>query len=654
MKQISIDFETYSESDIRKAGMHRYIEDSSFEILCLGWSIDFEEPHLWVPGEKVPWRLRFALEDSTVLIYAFNAGFEREIIKKCYKQFHLNKPPSVTRYRDTMALSCTYSYPQSLDFSAIALNVSHKKDKRGKYLINKLCKPKKWSKATPFTRWTPALASQDFNDLYEYCKQDVRAEQAVLKALPRQELTPYEQRVWQHTMIQNDRGVHIDYPLVADILEVLRVWKSDLEAQLSSFTGGMITTGGQTARMQVYALENKVNLPNMTAETVEKFFKNPNTPHNVRKILRFRQLLSKTSTAKFDKMVVARCRDFTVKGNLYYWGAITGRYGARGLQIQNLPRRKEKDPTKLIEAFQAGYGQVKEEFGNAVMELASKLIRACIIPKTGFDLIVSDYSSIENRVLHWCADDWVTLKEFEQGLDQYKTFAAVKYGVPYEHVNSDQRFHGKTAILGLGYQMGAKQYYATALSYGLKMTEAEAQDTVNLYRSKYKLIKDLWFNLYEAAKYCVVTGKRTQHGLAKFAVIKDHLFMKLPNGRCISYPRPRMIDATMPWGEVKPVISFEGVNPYSKKWQRLQIKPGRLTENLVQGISRDILVEGAINVEKAGYKVIGSVHDEIITTVKEGQGSVDEFDQLICKMPSWADGLPLKAKGYRAKRYRKE
>ena len=654
MKTLSLDFETYSEAKLKETGMHKYIWHPSFEIICLAWSIDYEDPILWLPTSPIPERLVRAFNNPECLIYAFNAGFEREVIKRCYRQMGLTAPPSVKRYRDTMALSCSYSYPGGLDKATEAMQVPHLKDKRGKYLINKLCKPKKWSRSTPFTRWTPDLAPQDFEDFYNYCLQDVRAEQDVLRYLPRQELIPFEQQVWQHTMVQNDRGIHIDYPLVEKILEALSIWKTELVKELSEFTKGEITTGGQVARMKAYCARHGVTVKSFGADILVKMLEDPAISDNVKQIMRFRQLLSKTSTAKFEKMVTAGCWDLTVKGNLYYWGAITGRYGGRGLQIQNLPRRKEKDPLFLIQAFMNGYQDVVEHFGNNLMEQASKLVRACLIAPPGKKLIVSDYSSIENRVLHWCAGDTRTLKEFEADLDQYKTFAADKFHVEYDDVTDHQRFHGKVAILGLGFQMGGGTYHATCQGYGLDIDKAGANETVQFYRNKYKLVTKLWFKLYAAAQYTVETGRQTQYLKAKFAVIDDHLFMKLPSGRCLCYPKPRMIDATMPWGEVKPVISFMGVNPYSKKWQRLQITPGRLTENLVQAAARDILVIGAMNVEKAGYPVIGSVHDEVMAHCDENKTDMTDFDAHMCRMPAWADGLPLKAVGYISDRYKKD
>lgn len=653
MNNISLDFETYSEAPIKTVGAHRYIEDSSFEILCLAYSIDNETPKIWIPPASAPLDLISALNDPSYTIRAYNANFERLVINKCYKQLGLNKPPVIKRYIDTMAIVCSNSYPASLDRAGEAINSKELKDKRGKYLLNKLTKPKKSTRVAPFTRWTPRNNPSEFQELYDYCLQDVRTEQGILNKLPRDDLIGLEPSVWRHTVIQNDRGLYIDTPLVKAILKVLEEYKTIKLKELVALTGGVITTGNQVARIKQWCADRGVMLPNLNAETVLKYQNKDNIPNEVKQILEFRKLLSKSSTAKFTKILQMLCRDNTVKGNLFYYRAITGRYGGVGFQMHNLPRAKAKDPEPLIEAFHNGLEAVKE-FGPNVMENASKLIRPCIISPPGKDLIVSDYSAIENRCLHWCAEDDKVLKEFGCGLDQYKTYAADRFNVHYDDVTDYQRFYGKTAILGLGYMMGAKTYVAAAAGYGLELELDQAQEEVNFYREKYYKVKKHWYKLYGAALACVNTGRQTICGKTLFGYFNNKLYMKLPSGRAIVYNLPETSMETMPWGQRKEIISFMGINPYSGKWQRLLISPGRLVENEIQGLARDILVQGAINVEKKGYKVIGTVHDEVLAYVPKGFGSQEEFDSLLCHMPDWAEGLPLKAKGYRGYRYKKD
>ena len=652
---ISIDFETYSEADLKKTGAYKYINDPSFEKLCFAYSINFEKTKLWTPGQPSPIDVCDALASPEFHIRGMNVGFERYIINRELSFFNLKKRPKINRYIDTQALAGYYGLPLALENCGKALNLDILKDKRGKYLINKLTKPKKWSNATPFTRWTPENAFQDFKDFYEYCIQDVNAEQAILKALPSMFLPPQEQIIWQHTIIQNERGVYIDLPLVKNILKVQKDWSVKTTEKLKKFTGGIISTGNQTAKF--IELSNKINypIPNMQVGTVDQFLEDPDCPKKLKKLLGFRKLLSKNSTAKFKKMTAMINPDNTIKDNLQYYGTVTGRYAARGIQMQNLPAKKSKKPDELIEAFNSGdLEEVEKGFGNDVMGNASKLIRLSLIAPPGYDLVVSDFSSIENRGLHWLAGDYKTLREFENGLDQYITFASTLFNIPYGEITSEQRAQGKTAILGLGYQMGWKTYHATCHRYGINISIDRAKYTVKLYRKKYALVVRLWEELYAAAYKCVEMGGTTKYNRIKFKMGDDRLYMVLPTGRSITYTSPRLSFEEMPWGEEKKIISFMGIDSYTKKWSRLGISPGRLTENADQGLSRDILTFGAINVEKAGYKVCGSIHDEVYSIYPEGKADIDYFDRLICKMPEELNlDIPLEAKGYISKRYKK-
>jgi DNA polymerase len=562
-----------------------------------------------------------------------------------------------------MALATRLNYPRDLDTSSVVTGTGVPKDQEGKSLINKLCKPKKYYQSTPFTRWTPELAPHDFKKFYEYCRQDVNAERAIYNKLNFQ-LGELETKVWRHTVIQNDRGLRIDVPLVQDIITVINEYKKEMTKKLIDHTNGEVTTGNQRDKMLEYCQRRGVELPDLTEATVLWAMHKEEFPYEIRKLMFFRRKLSKTSTAKYNKMLESICNDGTVKDNLIYSSTVTGRYAAAGLQIQNLPARlsfkkvldanypgTDEEAIQLaIDAFGDGLDAVKELTKN-VMQLASVMVRPCLIPPTGHQFYVSDYSSIENRALHWEADDRDTLREFEQGLDQYITFASALYQIAYDKVSDQQRFHGKTAILGLGYMMGDTTYQSTAAGYGIDLTLAQAKATVNLYRSKYKLVKDFWFKLYREARQAVSLNKTTEYNGIYFRVKHNRLLMRLKSGRCIAYNSPKVESKMMPWGEMKPTITFMGINPYSRKWSRMQITPGRLTENLIQADCREILVQGLLNVEMAGYKVLGSLHDEGIAIAKEGD--IEQFNQLMCDMPSWTGGLPLSAGGWVGMRYRK-
>lgn len=654
---MNLDFETYCDLDLTKVGLHRYAEHPSFEVLCLAWKTEaMDEPVLWLPGDKPDPRMVKAFKNET--LRAYNATFEIEVIEKCFPELGLDEPPPVSQWIDTQALVCTNSYPASLDDAgSIILQEKFRKDKRGKELIKLLCKPRKPTKADSRTRLTKEDEPGLFQELYDYCLKDVVAESEIVKVLPRPYLQKKEQKIWEHTVLQNKRGLPIDIEMVDQVVDVLEEWKGKRQEELIEYTGGVITTGGQIARMKKWAEHYKYPMPTFDQEAMAKALKDPNLPEEVERIIEFRQQLGKSSTAKFNKLQEMLCEDTTVKGNLFYYGTITGRYGGRGFQMQNLPRAKTKDPESLREKFMR-----REVEGNVAVE-ASKLIRPAILAPEGKILCVADFSSVENRGLHWLANDQHTLDEFREGKDQYATFAAARFGVSYgelmegyeagEDYYDNLRFRGKVAILGLGYKMWVDTYIATCESWGFKIDKESATEDVMFYRQKYKEVVKLWSRLYKAAVLCVQHNQPTQYNNIRFQVIQNRLYMILPSGRPIVYNRPK-VEKVDYFGKQKTALTFMGRNPYTTKWMRMQITEGRMTENAAQGLCRDIQCYGALNCEEAGYHILGSVHDENISMVDEGFGSVEEFCDLNCSMGEWADGLPLEATGYMEKRYRKD
>jgi len=466
MHTINIDFETYSEIDLIKQGAYKYINHPSFEILCMAYSIDFKEVKIWRTFEQLPQEVIEAFNDSKVIIRGWNVGgFERLILDKEMNQLKIKNKIPYDRYIDTQALSLYYAMPASLDAAGQALNVLKKKDKKGTYLIQKLCKPKKWSKAAPFTRYTFKIAPDDFIALYEYCMRDVEAEVEILNSLPFKELPELEQNIFLFTLYQNDRGLTIDVELVKSIICILETWKESKIEELKKLTDSRVSTGNQRDRIIDFILSQGYKIKGLTANIVKEALQDPKAPENVKQILKLRQYLSRSSTAKFEKMIELADDNGIVRGNLQYHGASTGRFAGRGMQIQNFPRASFAEEEKLINAFKTSLEAVQELAGGNLMYLASCLLRACIIAPKGGVLVVSDFSAIENRVLHWLAGDLESLQDFRNGKDQYKNFASTLYNVNYDSVSKQQRMMGKIAILGLGYQMGYKTFINHAKNF---------------------------------------------------------------------------------------------------------------------------------------------------------------------------------------------
>jgi DNA polymerase len=339
--------------------------------------------------------------------------------------------------------------------------------------------------------------------------------------------------------------------------------------------------------------------------------------------------------------------------NLRYYGANTGRWTGLGFQLLNLPRSKvNEEAEELIQSFHDLSVIEKEP-----IKTAKELVRQMIKAPDGKLLLFGDYSSIEYVFMIWVTKDYKALERFTTGFDQYKDMAVERYKVEYDDVTDDQRYRGKQLILGCGYGLGAKGFIGYCEQYNVYITDEEANESVNAYRYKYKRIVNFWYNCKDAAINAVTypgyTFKVKNARNVKYKCIKDRnktrwLQCTLPSGRNIYYNDPEIGE-----GKFGPELNAMGINPYTKKWMRLKVIPGRLAENISQATCRDILVAGKINLEEAGYKLIGSIYDEVIAEVDENNYSVDDFNTLACKMPKWADGLPVKMESVAEKRYRK-
>jgi DNA polymerase len=380
-----------------------------------------------------------------------------------------------------------------------------------------------------------------------------------------------------------------------------------------------------------------------------------------------------------DYMVPGNAEEHRVHDSLCYHGAGTGRWAGRGVQPQNFPRAQSKQPDEDIQKF------VNHEVMDDPIGVSKSLLRSVIKAPEGYRLIVSDYSSIENRVLAWVAGDTETLDGFANGFDQYVDMAASKYGRSYEDLkagcdaedpeSSAQRQMGKVIVLGCGYGMGATTFQKSAKNFGIFLTEDEAQEAVGAYREKYYKVVQCWNGLKRAAIKAVISGDRVAYGPIVFgkAVVNGipWLAMRLPSGKSIYYCKPFIEDRHVPGYEHRskvPTLMHMGVNPLNRKWTKVPLIPGRITENAVQGLSREIMGRGMLNLleNMPDVTLIGTVHDEALGLVSEEalgynefmreehecSSYLEEFNHQLCDV-SFVPGLPIEAKGYISKRYKK-
>jgi DNA polymerase len=373
---------------------------------------------------------------------------------------------------------------------------------------------------------------------------------------------------------------------------------------------------------------------------------------HVKKALELRQEGSQTSVAKYAKMMEIQ-RDGKIRNTLVYHGASTGRWASRGgLNLQNIAR-----PTLSDEEIELAIPMVFTE-GVGTMQQLSSLVRSAIRAPSGKTFVDVDFSSIENRVGVWLAGQNDKVELFRKGLDEYKVFASESlYHIAYDDVTKDQRQVSKSAVLGAMFGQGAKGLVKYAEGMGVKLSDAQAKNAVDNYRSSYAKVKELWA-LCEIAAIRAVENPGVAFPAGqkiKMKMAKEALWMQLPSGRLICWQRPELELLTTPWGSEKLGVTVHSQNTYTRQWSRNALIGSSIFQSAVQGTARDFLAFAMIELERAGYEVINSIHDEVLLLVEEqsAESALDEVTKIMVKPPTWAPDFPLAAEGWFGKRYRK-
>lgn len=667
MKKLTIDFETRSAAPIKKVGAAAYAQHDTTEIICLALKWEGREPVIWYsPGfrgalhdfvlrEVVDTEEAMAMVAEADIIEAHNAAFEYFIWKYVGVPRYGFIPLDAKKLRCSAAKAAMYGLPRDLAGACAAAGVPQQKDTEGSRLMLSLCKPRRPLKAEMLRDpdWETRLywrgTSEELARLGRYCMQDVRAEESLSSVLP--ELPEQEQTLWLLDLTINDRGIRVDVPAAKSILRCVETHSADMTREFRRLTG--LDSPKQRDATLRHLLALGVEMDGLTKGDVEKALE---TTENeaAKRILEIRQSLSKSSTAKYQAFIDARCSDDRIRGCFMYHGAGTGRWAGRIIQPQNFPRGSFSDVEPCIKLFHEDNVEgIKLLYGDP-MVAASTCIRSMIVPAPGHDFVCADYSSIEGRVLAWIAGEESALDVYRRGRDPYKVAAAAIYHVDYDAVTKPQRQIGKVAELALGYQGATGAFNMMALGYGVTVPEAEVQRIVENWRASRPMTTQLWRSLEDACRNAVINpGRVTQYRDIKMVVRSHMLAIRLPSGRCLWYANPRIEMKDMKWGGQKEVIAFDGVNSTTRKWGTQYLYGGLLAENVTQATARDLLVNGMFAVESAGYPVVMHVHDEMVSEVPENFGSVEEYENLMCTLPAWAAGLPLKAEGWRGKRYKK-
>lgn len=643
MKELGIDIETYSSHDLAECGVYRYVEAEDFTVLLFGYSVD-NGPVTVIDlanGETLPDEIRVALTDPSVKKSAHNAAFERVCLSR-----YLGIPlMDAGQWICTMALAARLGLPLALGQCAEVLGLKDGKMKEGSALIRYFSKPVKGQ------RHHREDAPDKWETFKRYCARDVEIEQAILAKVRRLEVPEWEERLRLVDQRINDRGVMIDRVLVENAVRFDETYRGALLAKTKVLTG--LDNPNSPVQLKEWIKSQAGFLaPSLNKSSLEDLENRLRYFPNITEVLSLRRELGKTSTKKYSAMLECACCDDRVRGLMQYYGANrTGRWAGRLVQVQNLPKNKLRDLAYARELLRAGdFDNFSINFSN-VIGVLSELIRTAFIAPEGRSFHVCDFSAIEARVIAWIAgEDWV-LDVFRKGGDIYCSTAQKMFGVPVEKhgVNAPLRDKGKIAVLALGYEgsVGALQAMG-----GSKMglSDYEMRDIVSLWRESNPKIVSLWRILDRAAKHVVSTGETLQ--IHKGITLEKRwgmLLITLPSGRTICYPRVQIGENH--WGHE--VIEYEGMNQISRKWETQQTYGGKLTENIVQAIARDLLGEVILRCEDAGIPIVFHVHDEIVVEADE-KITLQDIERIFDIAPPWCRNLPLKGAGYTTSFYLKD
>ncbi len=645
MKKLSIDIETFSDIDLIKCGVYKYADSPAFEILLFAYSIDDGEINIidLVNGEELPEEIAEAIKSDTVIKTAFNAQFERVCLSK-----HLGILLDPSSWYCTAVQAAELSLPSSLADVGAALGLERQKMTEGKELIKYFCVSCKPTKSNGGRiRNMPGDAPEKWALFKEYCKRDVDVERQIAKKLEMYPISESEHRLYVLDQRINDRGVLVDLSLAQQAIKINSIQTAVATEQAYTLTG--LENPNSVAQLKAWLTENGVEIESLSKKAVAALA--DETDGDIQEMLHLRLLMSKTSVKKYEAVMRSVCKDNRVRGMMRFCGASrTGRWSGNILQPQNLPQNHLPDLTLARDIVKDGdFEMLDMTFGN-VPNVLSELIRTVLIPKSKYRFIVADFSAIEARVLSWLAGEQWRLDTFRNGGDIYCASASRMFRVPVEKhgVNGHLRQKGKISELACGYggSVGALKNMG-AVEMGVP--EDELQGLINDWRNANPHIVKLWTEVGNAAMKAIKEKTIVTLGKLVFMYERGILFIRLPSGRRLSYIKPRI--GTNRFGGDS--ITYMGVGA-SKKWERLETFGGKLVENIVQAIARDLLASAMINVANAGYNIVFHVHDEIIAEVPDGQGSVDEMCMLMSINPDWADGIPLSADGYECEYYRKD
>jgi hypothetical protein len=646
LMDLLLDFETYSEAKLKEVGARRYVMDPSFRPLCLAWKAF--DPITLKSYETGLWKH----EDATTPdlnrydnYWAFNASFDFLVNFYCNENFGL--PQDIRRWKDVQVVMAKFSLPQDLHTAAEVLQTPIQKHYDGPLIISRCCKK---NSRTP--------TSEDYHKLYTYCVQDVDATFEVYKAAPGQKISDDEWELWRQTFKMNFDGLPIDFEAVDAIQGAVESYQAVVKEMLPEVTNGRIRTPNQHAKIKQYLRDHGVMVENTTKETIEELVtqddNEPFLPENCRTLLDIRQACGASSVAKFKKLqemqVNGRVHDF-----IRYGATNTLRWAGAGFQVHSLPKASVADPDGLIDRF------LNNDHIENPIKAAKALCRAVIKAPPGQLIYQNDFSSIEYLLLIWITDMTEQLTLFKEGKSAYIDMAAYLFNKRYEDIDKHaidnlEYFLGKQVILGCGYQMGHKKFRETCKKYGVEIAPKLAQFAVDGYRRKYKPISNFWDGIHKACVRAVKYPNQEELFMKCKVITRiDHrgtpwLVITLPSNSRLFYAYPEIDE-----GHFGPELRHMGLNKFN--WVHRYLSPGRITENIIQKLARDLMAHSILEVSKdPDFKILMQVHDELVCLSSEldPKYHLARLGELMTRKPAWAKDLPLRSGGYYSTRYKKD
>lgn len=643
MKRLSIDLETYSSVDLGKSGVYKYAESEDFEILLFAYSINDGEVKVMdlASGEIITEEILSALSDENVEKWAFNANFERV----CLSRF-LGKRLKPQGWYCTMIWSAYLGLPLSLEKVGEVLKLDKQKMNEGKTLIRYFsipCKPTKTNGMRK--RNLPHHDLEKWSTFKEYNQRDVETEMAIKKKLS---AFPIPQSEWENYWIDqniNDRGILIDESLVDSAIKFDEILREENMDRAIELTG--LENPNSPLQLKEWLNKKGLDIDSLAKKDVESALKN--AEGHIKEVLELRQELSKSSVRKYDAMKNVKGKDNRARGLIQFYGANrTGRYSGRLIQVQNLRRNNLKDLDLARSLVKNRDYETMEILYESPSDILSQLIRTAFIPKEGTRFIISDFSAIEARVLAWLAGEQWVLDAFENGEDIYCRTASRMFGVPVEKhgVNGHLRQKGKIATLACGYQ-GALGALKAMGGIEMGLSEDELQSIVDSWREANPNIVSLWWDIDSVVKRVVKTRSKEGYKNLVISYEKGILFIELPSKRRLAYPKAKI--GTNRFGGES--IVYEGI-VVGNKWDKIESYGGKFVENIVQAIARDILAEAMMRLEKKGFNIVMHIHDEVV--IESDLSSIEEINEIMSIVPSWAPGLILDADGFESEFYKKD